>query len=178
MTPAAPMARADAASRPALLIALCDAAGAAAAIDLDAADGNAVATERIWIALRRLLERALELLAALQCAEDDGPGAEIGDVCFAGTMELRRVLRELIAAHDDGGRLVTAETGRRKMRRAIRAVLEAARATGVYDAFARTGCARSRACAGRGCARRDADYRNSRIRSRRDSAPSFTSRFD
>jgi hypothetical protein len=41
-------------------------------------------------------------------------------------MELRRVLRELAAAHDDDARLVAAETGRRKLRRAIRAVLEAA----------------------------------------------------
>jgi hypothetical protein len=132
--PAAPVVAVDEVLRPALLVALRDIVGAA-----DAADGNTVATERLWSGLRRMLERALELLAALQGAEDDAATTQIADLCFAGTMELRRVLRELNAAADDHGRLVAAEACRRKMRRAIRAVLEAAREAGVHDMFGEPG---------------------------------------
>jgi hypothetical protein len=129
-------------------------AGASTALDLESADGNRVAIENLSGALRRLLEPALDALAALERLDDDAAlaapataeldpwtapppvardAARISDVCFAGRMELRRVLRELAAARDDDARLVAAEAGRRKLCRAVRAVLAAAHHGGADD---------------------------------------------
>jgi hypothetical protein len=143
---AVPATVVDESSRLAHLLALRDIAERAAAIDLEAADANRGSTAQVAGAMRRLLEQALEVMEAVQGSDDEPAAAgdlvepdawvssapsiraipRVGDVCFAGAMELRRVLRELGTAPDDDGRLVAAETGRRKLRRAIRAVLETA----------------------------------------------------
>jgi len=138
---------------PSLLGELRRLAGTATALDLESADGNRVAIESLSGTLRRLLEPALDALAALERLDDDAAlaapatdeldpwtappaapdAARISDVCFAGRMELRRVLRELAAARDDDARLVAAEAGRRKLCRAVRAVLAAAHDGGADD---------------------------------------------
>src|SRR6266566_5107381 len=112
------------------LLGLRDVAERAAAIDLEAADANRGSTAEVAVAMRQLLERALEVMAAVQRSDDEPVAAgdlvepdawvssacdtratpRVGDVCFAGAMELRRVLRELAAAQDDDARLVAAET--------------------------------------------------------------------
>ena len=136
-----------------LLFELRALAGETHAVDLGAADGDSALVAALAGRLGALLDRGLELIAALQRADeadDELPdleavdpdawlappaprAARIGDVCFAGALELRRIARELATADGDDARLVAADTARRKLRRAIRAVLETARETGVYD---------------------------------------------
>lgn len=140
------------AAAPSLLGELRRLAGAATALDLESADGNRVAIESLSATLRRLLEPALDALAALERLDDDAALAapvldeldawnapppvaavRVSDVCFAGRMELRRMLRELATAPDADARLVAAEAGRRKLCRAVRAVLAAAHDGGADD---------------------------------------------
>ena len=134
-----------------LLLTLRELATASAAIDLGGTDVAALTVAAH--ALRDLGARALAALIAIQ--ELDDPGADaaddltddawlggdgptqarrlVGDVCFASTLELRRVVRELETATDADDLAVAAETARRKLRRGIRAVLEGAREAGDPD---------------------------------------------
>ena len=134
-----------------LLLTLRELATASAAIDLGGTDVAALTVAAH--ALRDLGARALAALIAIQ--ELDDPGADaaddltddawlggdgptqarrlVGDVCFASTLELRRVVRELETATDPDDLAVAAETARRKLRRGIRAVLEGAREAGDPD---------------------------------------------
>lgn len=57
----------------------------------------------------------------------------VGDMCFAGTLELNRALRELSRAHDEAELLIAVETACRKLRRAIDAVIAAANAGGPVE---------------------------------------------
>jgi hypothetical protein len=116
-----------------LFMALRDLADRAHALDPRVVPVEDVATAVLADATSALLRRALETMQALQEAgAGDGPDV-VGDVCFAGAFELNRARRELAAARDPDERLVAAETGRRKLRRALRAVLEAARESGEQD---------------------------------------------
>lgn len=154
MTAAATAPRAARASatarRQPLLLELRELASAAARIDLGAdPDATVVAAGR----LRDLLSRTIALLAAVQAVDDD-PAADlpeladdawgggdadgrahrlVGDVCFAGGLELRRVLRELDAARAPDDAAIAGEAARRKLRRGVRAVLESAREAGDPD---------------------------------------------
>lgn len=133
-----------------LLTTLRGLGGLAAAIDPrvhedDPAELGALARE-----LQSLLARAIETLAELRRQDDaqrepdpivfdEELDAEtsssrmpmlspprLANVCFAGAFELGRVLRELTAARALPDVLVAAETARRKLLRAFRAVLDAA----------------------------------------------------
>ena len=53
--------------------------------------------------------------------------ASIADVCFGGSMELRRAERELLGARTPTEQVVAIDAVMRKLRRAVRAVLETAR---------------------------------------------------
>ena len=57
----------------------------------------------------------------------------VGDVCFAGTLELNRARVILMRAKTTDDSLVAAETALRKVRRVIHAVLEVAQAEGAID---------------------------------------------
>lgn len=107
---------------------------------------------RLVEGLRRHLIRASALLGELQQIDDvghepqwtdeidDGESFDEADfgavmvlspprlanVCFAGALELTRVLREVDSAHEIADMLAAAETARRKLLRAARAVLDAA----------------------------------------------------
>lgn len=59
--------------------------------------------------------------------------ASIADVCFAGSYELRRAERELALARAGTERVIAIDLNLRKLRRAVRAVLETARDSGVID---------------------------------------------
>jgi hypothetical protein len=107
------------------LFALRDLAGEVAAIANEASEQHSTL---VVDHMRGLLVRTLELLNGLMQLE---PDPSVGDLCFAGGMELKRVLRELVSAQTDDARIVAAEAARRKIRRAIRATLEAAREAGV-----------------------------------------------
>ena len=133
-----------------LLLTLRELATASAAIELSA--GDLASLTAAAQALRALGERTLSTLVAIQ--EIDAPDVDldeltddawlggdgptqarrlVGDVCFASTLELRRVVRELETATDPDDLAVAAETARRKLRRGIRAVLEGAREAGDPD---------------------------------------------
>lgn len=100
-----------------------------------------------------LLQRAVECLQLLEelhagQAEDDLFGFEsepttlagvpiavaafpkLADVCFAGVLELNRAAQELQHARSDDDVLVALETAARKLRRALRAVIETALLSG------------------------------------------------
>lgn len=135
----------------AALFALRDLAGEIAAIDLADEPGLEIEIE----ALRQLVGQTVVHLEHLQHIDDPDPLLEwdeletksepdawqgptparsqpgVADISFAGGLELKRVLRELTAAPELEGRLTAAESARRKVRRAIRATLEAAREGGV-----------------------------------------------
>lgn len=135
-----------------LLLRLRGIADETARLDLAAADGDEIATANIANQLGAILERAISTFVVIQTLMDDESTElvvdletdawiphstdqllpRVADVCFAGGIELRRVHRELVAA-PAAERLVAAETALRKVRRAIRAVLEAARETGASD---------------------------------------------
>jgi hypothetical protein len=141
----------DASPQLELLFALRDLAGEAAEIQLD----DEASLESELLELQRIVERAMQHLEALQALDDPDPALEweeletkfepdawaasprtrqlpgIADISFAGGLELRRVHREMVAAQDLEGRLSAGEAMRRKVRRAIRATLEAAREGGV-----------------------------------------------
>jgi hypothetical protein len=156
MTAARNHVRIDASRALELLLALRDIADETAAIDPDAGDGDPGTAGVVSQTLGALLDRTITILAALQHCDDTedvvepnldavepdawlgsaaalSPPPRIGDYCFAGTLELRRVQRELVAAEPGEELVVAADTAHRKLRRAIRAVLEAARVTGVHD---------------------------------------------
>jgi hypothetical protein len=143
--------RPDDGAQLALLLALRDLAGEAAAVDL----GDEAGVEAEVGELQRIVERAIANLDALQSFDEPDPLVEweeldtavepdawlvsprsrtmlaVADISFAGGLELRRVLRDLVKATDEDRKLVAAESARRKVRRAIRATLEAARESGV-----------------------------------------------
>lgn len=149
----APPMLAERAPQLALLLELRDLATQAADLPLDREGAPALTAPAG--ALRRMMERTIAILGALQrldeidevpAADDDDddawmtggatssrPYSQVGDVCFAGTLELTRVLRELIAAPAGDDLVIATETAHRKLRRAIRAVLEAAREAGGTD---------------------------------------------
>lgn len=129
------------------LLVLRELATATGAVDLGTSDITTAAR-----ALHALGERTLATLVAIQAIDavdvdlddlpddawlgGDGPSQArrlVGDVCFASTLELRRVVRELEVATDPDDLAVAAETTRRKLRRGIRAVLEGAREAGDPD---------------------------------------------
>jgi hypothetical protein len=101
-----------------------------------------------------LLARVLPMLRALETvtggsvpdldiAEPDawGPSPRLptlGDVCFAATFELRRAERELVQARTTTDVVIAIDLTLRKLRRAIRAILEAARDAGIVDLFGAT----------------------------------------
>lgn len=120
-----------------------------ASIRLEDAEANPAAIDASVREVRELAEAALEVLVSLQALDearhgvtDDGNDdyelvwleersqvfapPRIADLCFGGTFELRRVLRALNDAEAPDDRLVAVETARRKLRRALRAVLSAA----------------------------------------------------
>lgn len=119
--------------------------GEVASLDLRSGDDDAATAAANAAQLRDVVVRALALFAELQDLEpappEDEPDAwtvsdaapRIGDVCFAGGLELRRVARELTAAQNLDELVTAAETARRKLRRAVRAVLEVARARHGHD---------------------------------------------
>lgn len=135
----------------AMLFALRDLAGEIAAIDLD--DDAGIEPE--LHELRRIVGETISLLESLQRLDDPDPLPEwdelettsepdawqgagrartqpgVADISFAGGLELKRVLRDLTSASHADDRLEAAESARRKVRRAIRATLEAARESGV-----------------------------------------------
>ena len=120
-----------------VVLGLRDLADQAATVDLDAAEIDGAALDGVAGALRGAVERAVELMLRAQRLDDGQPA--IGDVCFAGVFELSRVLRELAAARSADDRLIAAERARRKMRRAVNAVLDlapalVANATPAYQA--------------------------------------------
>lgn len=147
--PVAPLPVGGEPSRIAVLVALRDVAAQAAAIDVVAADDDHGAIAPAATELCELLEHTLELLAALQLVDDDDTAIAdldrleqrlelraaiwLPDVCAAATTELRRALRELLAAVGDDDRVIAIDNGRRKLRRAAGAVLDAAREHGGRD---------------------------------------------
>ena len=120
-------------------------------LDLRAAEADTVRGQLIMSRLQTLLEGAIDSLLALQSHEDreaslDPFAAEgsdwfsqytpilappkIADICFAGTFELKRALNALSEAQTVEQLLPAAEAARRKLRRALRAVLGAQQAMG------------------------------------------------
>lgn len=122
----------------------------AAHLDLVAAEHEPSAIESVARELRGVLESAIDLLRSLQTLDERRADARsdaaeprldewleertavlapprIADLCFAGAFELRRVLRELVAAAEPDDLLEAVETARRKLRRAVRAVLSTSR---------------------------------------------------
>ncbi|MGC4093731.1 MAG: hypothetical protein QM756_38690 [Polyangiaceae bacterium] len=92
-------------------------------LNLTHAEDDGVGARAIVSHLTALLDTSVDLLVALQDVEHDRDG--IADICFAGAFELRRVRRRLLEAHGHEAELVSAESARRKLRRAVRAVLVA-----------------------------------------------------
>lgn len=107
------------------------------------------ALDREVVAISSVVVRTIAQLETLQQLGDPDPVLEwdelehtkvlestrgapvVSDLAFAGALELRRVARELDAARAGDDRLVAAETARRKLRRAIKATLDAAEIGGV-----------------------------------------------
>jgi hypothetical protein len=125
----------DAASLPALLGELRVVAAESAAIE--PGDGEPAVAD----AVRALVGRARAILNELQALDGDeaatagdddwlgvraGAPSPVGDLCFAGALELARVHRELATARGGDEVLAAVEAARRKLRRAIHAVLDAA----------------------------------------------------
>lgn len=129
-----------------------------AGFEICVVDADPTAIEAQGSELGDVLGQALELLRLLQrlndsIPEDDElsfdrdldpqtrPGVllnrpvmpRVGDVCFAGTLELNRARVALLRAKTGDDSLVAAETALRKVRRVIHAVLEVARAEGAID---------------------------------------------
>jgi hypothetical protein len=126
---------ADAASVPALLGELRAVAAESAAIE--PGDGEPAVAD----AVRALVGRARAVLNELQALDGDeaaaagdddwlgvraGAPSPVGDLCFAGALELARVHRELATARGGDEVLAAVEAARRELRRAIHAVLDAA----------------------------------------------------
>jgi hypothetical protein len=124
----------------------------AAALDLPGSDAEPALRARIHAELRELLERSLAAMGTLiALADSDGEPADglsdawggldqaptarrhVADVCFASRLELRPVARALATIQHADESVVAAETGRRKLRRGVRAILEAAREAGSED---------------------------------------------
>jgi hypothetical protein len=129
----------EAPRRPALLAELRAIAADSAVID--PGDGDAAAADEV----RALLVRARAALHELQGLEGEGEGpaddwlgvraagSAVGDLCFAGNLELARVHRELTVARGGDDVLAAVEAARRKLRRATHAVLDAAREPAAID---------------------------------------------
>jgi len=143
------------------LRALRDLTRRVAIIDPLANDSDADALGRVATELRGLLERVIGLLGEVLATEDDepvsctledaddsfvrrappptaettAPHPRIGDLCFAGQLELQRALRELAAARTFDDQLTACETAHRKLLRAAGAVLDTARIAGYHDAL-------------------------------------------
>jgi len=79
--------------------------------------------------LRALLERTLELLGALDIQDGEAGDGEarhaVEDLCFAGSIELKRSLRARSASGRGDERAVAVESARRKVCRVVHAVLVA-----------------------------------------------------
>jgi len=115
----------------------------AAVLDSCMDEGDPAALAQRAHELRLLVERALEIFAGIQerdeleqaaageawPCEDSAVFARLHlpDLCFAGTVELRRVRRLLADARLPSEHIIAAETARRKLCRGLRAVLAIAR---------------------------------------------------
>lgn len=144
---------ASAASTGELLALLREVESRAAGLDIDAWETDAAAMAR---QMHALLERALTIMLAIQQLEEQHHAAaetttgddldgwlststpveaplRVGDVCFASTFELKRVVREIAQAKEPLDQLVAAESGRRKLRRAVHAMVHTARVTSGRD---------------------------------------------
>jgi hypothetical protein len=140
------------------LLTLRDLTRRVAALDPLANEGDAEALGQIAGELREVVERVAAVMAEILQAEEeepdgltfeeqlgdlaavDGPEREtarpaprIGDLCFAGQLELQRALRELAGARTTEDLLTACETAHRKVLRAAGAVLETARASGYQE---------------------------------------------
>jgi hypothetical protein len=118
-----------------LLVGLRDLATQAA--DLDSHDEDeALPAQRDT--LLAILGKTLELLGRLLPADAvaeviDPLEEQLGDVCFAGKIDLGQIFRELESAAGPDALANALETGQRRLRRAVRAILEAAREAGEPD---------------------------------------------
>lgn len=135
----------------ALLRELCGLAGRVD--ELDAAELGLAAPRARVTELTELLQRAVQCLQLLEelyveQGDDELLGFEgepttlagvpielatspkLADVCFAGVLELNRSAQELRQARSDDDVLVALETAARKLRRALRAVIETALLSG------------------------------------------------
>lgn len=144
---AAPVAATE--PQPAELVAIIRAIGdEAAQLDPRVLEGDAARLAGLAHSLDRCMGSALAALGALQRHDDGAREPELvfdaeldetestpvhvlspprlANVCFVGGFELTRVRRELAEATDPADVLVAAETARRKLLRACRAVLDAA----------------------------------------------------
>ena len=139
-----------------LLNALCANAARLGAVELENNEGNPARAAEAASELCKTLESTLEILAALeqmnQPPESDLDGfgefepdtrvsvrsvkispPKLEDVCFAGSLELSRALRALNGAKNLEAQLVATETAHRKLGRAIFAVIQVARDSGITD---------------------------------------------
>ena len=124
------------------LTALADLAVDLAVAPGDSTDGDEVATRAQAVDIAQRLERALELFGNLGQTEGDddaapqssraprsarGTTTSLGDLCFVGSFELLRCLRAVREAQQLDALAMVIEAARRKLARAVRAVLSAAR---------------------------------------------------
>jgi len=141
-----------------VLVALSQLGDRVAGFELCGVDAHSTAIDAQGSELGDVLGQALKLLHLLErlndsIPEDDElsfdrdltpqtrPGVvlnrpvmpRVGDVCFAGTLELNRARVILMRAKTTDDSLVAAETALRKVRRVIHAVLEVAQAEGAID---------------------------------------------
>lgn len=146
----------ESSTNPELLNALCANAAWLGAVDTENNEGNEARAAEAANELAKTLESTLEILAALeqlnQPPESDFDGfgefepdtrvsirtakvapPKLEDVCFAGSLELSRALRAVNGAKTLEDQLVATETGRRKLGRAIFAVVQVARESGITD---------------------------------------------
>jgi len=139
-----------------LLNALCANATRLGAVDIENLEGNPALVTEATRELGDTLESTLEILAALEHLQQPLEGeldgfadfepethvgvrstkaapAKLEDVCFAGSLELTRAVRALNGAKSADDQLIAAETARRKLARAIHAVVQVARDSGITD---------------------------------------------
>lgn len=142
-----------------VLVALSELGDRVAGFEICGVDSDLAAIGTLGNELGDVLRQALELLRLLERLNNDSipednelsfdqdvtpqarPGVvlngpvmpRVGDVCFAGTLELHRARVALLGAKTTDESLVAAETALRKVRRVVHAVLEAARAEGAVE---------------------------------------------